>query len=157
MSVRSRVAFAAAAGLLAAAATACRGGEAQRPGYVETIEPAFVAAEQSFGDTVMPCLQREYEECAEAGRAGREAAQALVRKLEATTPPPEVGDAHEQLLTTFRAFVVAYDDQATAIRAGADDAFDETIMRISGLVTEIDNAAGEIEAAFPGTDLPSMH
>ena len=51
----------------------------------------------------------------------------------------------------------AYDDQAAAIRAEDDAAFDATIMRISSLVTRIDNAAGEIEAAFPGTDLPSMH
>jgi hypothetical protein len=143
--------------VLPAFASGCGGGEGEGPGYVATIKPAFVAAEESFADTIVPCLQREYDECAETGRAGRAAAQALIGKLEETSSPPEVRDAHQQLLTSFRGLVRAYDDQAAAIRAEDDAAFDATVMRISSLVTRIDNAAGEIEAAFPGTDLPSMH
>jgi hypothetical protein len=81
--------------VLPALASGCGGGEEEGPGYVATIKPAFVAAEESFADTIVPCLQREYDECAETGRAGRAAAQALIGKLEETSSPPEVRDAHQ--------------------------------------------------------------
>jgi hypothetical protein len=147
---------------------ACGGTQDQRaaaPGYANTassryatvVESTYAPAQESFGETIDPCLARRYTLCDRHGRRARAAAQALLDGLARIEPPVRAKAAHRHLLDAFAALVAAQDLQRRAIEAQDDAAFSRSISEITVAIGEIETARVELVDALPAVDLPAMH
>ena len=125
--------------------------------YATVVERTYASAQQSFGETIDPCLARRYVLCDRHGRRARAAAQALLDGLARIEPPVRAKAADRHLREAFSALVAAQDVQRRAIEARDDAAFSRSISDITVAIGAIETARVEINGALPTVDLPAMH
>ena len=125
--------------------------------YVTILEPAYQRARNAFNPSISPCLARNFEPCAAAGKKARRAAADLLARLREVEAPEEATAPDRALRDGFRALVAAIDEQQAAIAKRDERAFTESISAVTRAIYDIDAARSDLQVVFPNAQLPRMH